>query len=145
MEIKFSYNKSDERQVFKELIDGVTLTGTLKDMSSIISPVIMVTSEEVLRYNFCYIPEWKRYYYIRDIESYRKNLYIVHLECDVLMSFKNDIANFMVVVDKQSMSENGDEYIDDNSLVTENVSFNTVYNFPNGFNDNPEYILITVG
>ena len=47
MEVKFSYNKSDERQIFKTLVDGVTLEGTLRDASSIISPVIMFTSDEV--------------------------------------------------------------------------------------------------
>ena len=63
MEVKFSYNKSDERQIFKTLVDGVTLEGTLRDASSIISPTIMFTSEEVMRYNFCYIPQWQRYYF----------------------------------------------------------------------------------
>ena len=145
MEVKFSYNKSDERQIFKTLVDGVTLEGTLRDASSIISPTIMFTSEEVMRYNYCYIPQWQRYYFVKDIESFRNNLYVVSLECDVLMSFKGDIANFQVVVDKQTMEENGDEYIDDGSLVCENVMFNRVYNFARGFNNSPEYILITAG
>ena len=61
------------------------------------------------------------------------------------MSFKGYISNFQVVVDKQTMSENGDEYIDDGSLVCENVMFNKVYNFARGFNNSPEYILITAG
>lgn len=43
------------------------------------------------------------------------------------------------------MGENGDEYIDDGSLVCENVMFNRVYNFARGFNNSPEYILITAG
>ena len=37
------------------------------------------------------------------------------------------------------------EYIDDSSLVTDNVMFTTVYNYPDGFNDTPELILITAG
>ena len=145
MEVQFYYNRSDERQIFKELSTGEKLTGTLRDMSSIIKPTIMFESESVMKYNFCYIPEWRRYFFVRDIESYRTNLYIVHLECDVLMSFKNDIFQFQVVIDKQTMSENGDEYIDDGSLVSDNIMFNRVYNFSNGFNDSPEYILITAG
>ncbi len=43
------------------------------------------------------------------------------------------------------MTENGKEYIDDGYLVSENVMFKTVYNFPAGFNDTGEYILITAG
>lgn len=145
MQVQFSYNKSDERQIFKELINGVSLEGKLRDDSSIITPTIMFESDAVMRYNFCYIPDWQRYYFIRDIKSFRSNLYIVSMECDVLMSFKNDISNFEVVVDKQTMDSNGDEYIDDGSLVCDNYMFNRIYNFARGFNDTPEYILITAG
>lgn len=145
MDIVFSYNKSDERQIFKTLEEGVTLQGTLRDSSSIISPVVLIESNEVVKYNFCYIPTWQRYYFVRDVQSYRNNMYVVFLECDVLMSFKNDIANFEVVVDKQTMSANGDEYIDDGSLVCDNIMFNRIYNFARGFNNSPEYILITAG
>lgn len=145
MQVQFSYNKSDERQIFKELVSGTTLNGTLRDESSIISPSILFESADVMRYNFCYIPQWQRYYFVRNVTSFRTNLYLVELECDVLMSFKNDIANFEVVVDKQTMSRNGDEYIDDGSLVCDNYMFNRVYNFSSGFNNSPEYILITAG
>lgn len=146
LEIEFSNNKSDERQIYKTLVNKNNLIGTLRDASSIIHPVIMVELDEIPRYNFCYISKFRRYYYIRNIESYRKNLWIITLECDVLMSFKNDIALCEVVVDKQTMAINGDEYIDDNSLVSDNYMYNTVYNFTgDGFSENPTYILITAG
>ena len=61
------------------------------------------------------------------------------------MSFKGDILALKVVVEKQSMKSNGDEYIDDGSLVTDNLMFKNVYTFANGFNDSGEYILITAG
>ena len=61
------------------------------------------------------------------------------------MSFRADISDLSVVVDKQSMPTNGNEYIDDGSLVSENVMFQTVYEFLGGFNDHGEYILITAG
>ena len=61
------------------------------------------------------------------------------------MSFRGDILTYQVIVDKQSMPENGDEYIDDGSLVCDNVMFTRLHEFANGFNNNPEYILITAG
>lgn len=145
MQVVFSYNKSDERQIFKDLVTGETMEGALRDASSIISPTIAFKSSSVMKYNFCYIPAWKRYYFVRDVVSYRNDIYVVSCECDVLMSFKNDIANFEVVVDKQTMGSNGDEYIDDGSLVCDNYMFNRVYNFARGFNNTPQYILITAG
>lgn len=146
LELELSYNKSDERQIFKNLLDKEKLIGTLREESSLINPVIMVESNKIIRFNFCYIPRFQRYYFIRNIESYRKNLWVLTLECDVLMSFKNDISQCQVVVDKQTMRANGDEYIDDNSLVCDNYMYNTVYNFDGvGFNESPTYILITAG
>lgn len=145
MELQFYYNLSDERQIYKKLSSPLTLTGTLRDESSVMNPKILVKSDTPLRYNFCYIPEWNRYYFVREITSYRNDLYIVLLEVDVLMSFKNDIALLQVVVDKQTEFNNGDEYIDDGSLVVNANMFTRVYNFTFGFNDSPEYILITAG
>lgn len=145
MQIKFYYNQSNDLQVFKDLASGETLEGTLRDASNIVNPIIMFQSSAVMRYNYCYIPEWQRYYFIREVESYRNEIYIPQMECDVLMSFKNDIMHFEVVVDKQTLGENGDEYIDDGSLVCQNTMFNRTYTFARGFNNTPEYILITAG
>lgn len=145
MEIKLCYNSSDNRCINKNIIDGEIISGTLRTSTSIISPVITFESSSPLRYNYAYIPEFRRYYYITNVISARNNLWEVHFEIDPLMSFKADICALKVVVDKQSNESNGDEYIDDSSLVTDNLMFNTVYNFPNGFNNNGEYILITAG
>lgn len=145
MNIKFYYNSSDNRCINKTLMSPFTLNGTMREESSIINPIITVKSDSVLRYNYAYISEFQRYYYINNIESVRNDVWKLHLEVDPLMSFRRDILSLKVVVSKQSLKSNGDEYIDDGSLVTNNLMFKTVYNFPNGFNDVGEYILITAG
>ena len=145
MEVQFFYNQSDDRVINKTLIIGDTFVGSPRDEVSIMNPVIRFESEGILRYNYAYIPEYQRYYSIVDRTIYRDGLWDVTFAVDVLMSFRNDIMSLNVIVDKQSMEANGDEFIDDGSLVTENVMFQTVYNFPNGFNDTGEYILITAG
>lgn len=136
---------SDARKINKNLIEGETFSGQPRGELGVMNPVITFDKEEVLRYNYAYIPALERYYSIENRVATREGLWDVSFSVDVLMSFRNDIINFNVVVDKQSMPENGDEYIDDGSLVSENVMFKTVYDFPNGFNDNGEYILITAG
>lgn len=145
MEIKLCYNSSDNRCINKNIIDGETISGTLRTNTSIIYPVIMFENDAPLRYNYAYIPEFRRYYYIKNVISSKNKLWEVNFEVDPLMSFRSDIFALKVVVDKQSNESNGDEYIDDSSLVTDNLMFNTVYNFPDGFNNNGEYILITAG
>lgn len=145
MDVIFYYNMSDDRMINKTLATGELFQGVLRDECSIMSPIIRFEKDGVLRYNYAYIPEFQRYYSITDKTSYRDGIWDVSFEVDVLMSFRNDINNLNVIVDKQTSSDIGDERIDDGSLVTENVMFQTVYNFPNGFNDTGEYILITAG
>ena len=146
MNIKLHFNSSVNRCVNKTLDSGHELSGTLREETSIIRPEITIKSDiPLIRYNYAYIPEFKRYYYISNIESIRQNLWKLYLEVDPLMSFRADILALKVVVSKQSLTINGDEYIDDGSLVTDNLMFKTIYNFPNGFNNTGEYILITAG
>lgn len=145
MEVQFFYNYSDSRVINKNIEAGETFSGTARDEANVMTPVITFDTDEVLRYNYAYIPQFQRYYNLVDKTVYRQGLFTVAFAVDVLMSFRGHILQLPAVVDKQSMPENGDEYIDDSSLVTDNVMFTTVYNFPDGFNDTPELILITAG
>lgn len=145
MEVIFYYNGSDDRVINKNIIEGETFAGEPVSEVSVMQPVIRFETDGVLRYNYAYIPELQRYYSIVDRTAFREGIWDVSFSVDVLMSFRGDINQLAVVVDKQSMLENGDEYIDDSSLVAENVMFQTVYNFQNGFNDTGEFILITAG
>ena len=145
MDVIFYYNASDARTINKEIIEGETFTGSLQDEVNLEDPIIRFENDGVLRYNYAYIPALSRYYSVVNRTCYREGVWDITFSIDVLMSFRGDIYQLYAVVDKQTMAKNGDEYIDDGSLVTDNIMFTTVYNFPNGFNDNPEYILITAG
>ena len=122
MDVVFYYNMSDARKINKNLVEGETFSGQPRGELGVMNPVITFDKEEVLRYNYAYIPALERYYSIENRVARREGLWDVSFSVDVLMSFRNDIINFNVVVDKQSMPENGDEYIDDGSLVSENVT-----------------------
>ena len=147
MEVKFYYNQSDDRVINKRLIDdgANSFIGVPRDEISVMNPIIRFESDSIIRYNYAYIPELQRYYSIVDRTAYRQGVWDVTFSVDVLMSFRADISDLNVVVDKQSMPANGNEYIDDGSLVSENVMFQTIYEFLGGFNDTGEYILITAG
>ena len=145
MELNLYYNTSDNRTINKTLTPGLAISGNLREESSIIKPIITIKSDTLIRENYAYIPETQRYYYITNKESIRTGIWRLHMKVDPLMSFKRDILALSVVVSKQSAITNGDEYIDDSSLVTDNQLFKTVYKFTDGFNDNAQYILITAG
>lgn len=145
MEVIFYYNASDDRVINKTLVGGESFIGTPRDDVDVMTPIIRFENSEILRYNYAYIPELQRYYTIQSINAFREGIWDVSMAVDVLMSFRGDIMALSAIVDKQSMAENGDEYIDDGSLVTDNIMFTRVHKFDNGFNDYPEYILITAG
>lgn len=145
MEVQLMYNLSDARCINKQLADPASFEGQMRDEVSIMNPVIMLEIDYIPRYNYAYIPELQRYYMIDDITMFREGLVYLTLSVDVLMSFKRDILSTVAVVDKQAMLENGDEYIDDGSLVTDNVMFTTITEYPNGFNNSVEYVLIVAG
>jgi len=145
MNIQFYYNQSDERTINKQLKTGQILQGTFRNESSVINPSILVESELPIDANYCYISAWQRYYFVRNVTTIRNKLWLVELQVDPLMSFRNDISNYRIVIDKQTEVSNSDEYIDDNSLVANSIHFTRILNFARGFNNTPEYILITAG
>ena len=61
------------------------------------------------------------------------------------MTYKEQFVSLSAIIDKTNNIELADEYMNDGSFVTSNKTYNTIYNFPSGFNDDPDYILLTAG
>ena len=144
MQIKFYKNSSEKNKIGKSLSSGLTLSGNLRDECSITSPSILVESTSLVDYNYCYIPKFKRYYFISDIVSVRNNLWRVSLKCDVLESFKSDILNSSCIVKKQQ-NQSYSNNIDDGSYINRVDNFIEIANYQNGFNADGEFILLTAG
>ena len=145
MNITFYKNSSEKEKIGKSLSSGLTLSGNLRDECSITSPSILVEATSLVDYNYCYIPEFKRYYFISDITSVRNNLWRVSLKCDVLESFKSDILNSSCIINKQSGMGKSNSLFDDGSYVNEIDTFTEVAEFSSGFNKSGEFILLTAG
>lgn len=146
MNIELYYNMSDDRTVNKSIELDSTLVGEFRDEVSMIRPVVRIENNgSPIRANYVKIPDFQRYYYINNVTAYRHGVWDLELTVDVLMSFRGDIANLSAILDRTAIKNIGDEYIDDSGLVTKNVTSTEVYNFLNGFNENPELILITAG
>ena len=144
MNITFYKNSSEKEKIGKSLSSGLTLSGNLRDECSITSPNILVEATSLVDYNYCYIPEFKRYYFISDITSVRNNLWRVSLKCDVLESFKSDILNSSCIVNKQQ-NQSYSNNIDDGSYINRVDNFIEIANYQNGFNADGEFILLTAG
>lgn len=140
MNITFYVTSSAENVLTKTLTNEYTLTGTLRDAANIINPVIMVVTDPT-PYNYCYIPQLNRYYYVDEITLYRKNIWVVTLKCDVLMSFKDEIKKLRVVT---SRLVSGSAYYGDG--VPRGVKpTKTVSNFTSPFVERGSLICVTRG
>lgn len=145
MEIKLYKTSSPRKKLVKDLTDGITLVGTLRAQSSVMSPTFTVQDIAVVGYNYCYIPDFGRWYYINGIDALRSNLYELSLGIDVLMTYAAEIRNNYAIIDKVENFGSAYNYINDGSWVNTNRMNQSIINFPTGFNDNGEFILITAG
>lgn len=145
MEIKLYKTTSPRKKLVKELSDGITLTGTLRGQASVMSPSLQIQDIAVFGYNYCYIPDFGRYYYINDINALRANLFELALGIDVLMTYASEIRGNYAIVDKVENFGAAFNYINDGSWINTNRTDQSIINFANGFNDNGEFILITAG
>ena len=145
MEIKLYKTSSPRKKLVKELTDGITLTGNLRAQSSVMSPVFMIQDIAVIGYNYCYIPDFGRYYYINSINALRANLFELSLGIDVLMTYAGAIRKNYAIVDKVQSFGAAYNYINDGSFINTNRMNQEIMNFSGGFNDNGEFILITAG
>ena len=143
MTINLYINKSEKERVSKTLSNEKTFTGTLREQTSIIDPVISIeTAENISGYNYMYIPEFGRYYYIRGIDSVKNNLWKVSAHVDVLMSFKSQILQNSGVIERQENKWN--LYLPDPDFQTSNKTQIQTKKFPKGFG-NRSYILVISG
>ena len=98
---KFSKRKNRTKQAFS----GVSYKhGTLKEFCSITRPVILVDMGKIPDYNYAYITEFKRYYYITNVVIESGTMCRVYMTADVLASYKDDILNADVFVQRWSRS-----------------------------------------
>lgn len=139
MDILFYRTTSAVNAVTKTLDDALKLTGILRDGEySITQPVVRVQTNPV-GYNYCYVPAFKRYYFVRDVRVARNELFYVSLEVDVLMSFRSEILLLNGLIGKSS---EGNPYADGQFDTEARVDISSVP-FKNNFSDG-EFILITL-
>lgn len=144
MNIILYVNNSEKNKIGKNLTNDFSLSGTLRDVTNIINPVILIELNEIGNYNYCYIPNFNRYYFITDITVIRTGLFAISLMVDVLESFKIEIKNLSVILlNTQNVGTNN--YLP-SQVFRNNVKSRTdIINFPSGLNDSGEFILITAG
>lgn len=101
---QFSKNKNSTAQPDNS-VTQVSYSALMKTASSIINPVITL-KESPIGYNYCYIVDFERYYFINDI-TYTLGEWELSLTVDSLSSFKSDLGNVSVLVTRSASNKNG--------------------------------------
>lgn len=137
MIITLYLNSAEDNRVDKSsyLTEVVSLSGTLREGTSIVTPTILVelvaeaggliqaNGEDVLgngeeitdgniggdlvpRFNYAFIPQFHRYYFLADMVAVNKSLYYLSLTCDPLMSFKEEFLDLEGMIARQEFDYN---------------------------------------
>jgi hypothetical protein len=146
MEIVLYTTGSERHAISKTLQNALELTGSLRGESSVINPSFIVELSNPSQYNYCFIPDFNRYYFITNITIVRTNIWRFDCSVDVLMSYQTEILNLDVIVSDLSLGESPTEtYMQGEQWETSVKNKTDIINFPSGLLDAGEYILITSG
>lgn len=146
--VKLCHNNSPVEKIGKSIDSGIDITGcTLKEETSVLKPVIRILSNDssIYTYNYMYIAEFERYYFIDDIKSVNNNRWEISGHVDVLETYKNSILAQTAVIKRQQSKYN--LYLDDPDFHTLNNERIQTLKFPtsNGFTKTLQYIIATNG
>ena len=101
----FNYSKKDNSTAYPATNTGSRFRCTVKTGSSIISPVVELSTEVLPAFNYAYIPNFKRWFFITDT-TYERGLWVLSLACDVLASYKQDIGATNMYIERASEGQN---------------------------------------
>ena len=144
MTITFYKTLSEKNRVNKILTLDKSITGTLKEKTDVINPFIIiktVNNFNVFNYNYCFIHELNRYYYIDNVKIINAVLYEIELTIDVLMTYKNDIEQSKAIITESTneINANNTDYV-----AEKNIDVNEI-DLDNPFTDTSDVLITIVG
>lgn len=143
-EIVLQNNKSEQNKIGKNIDNILTVSGVLKDETSILSPSILVNADldALTSANYMTIDSFGRKYFITDIKSIRRGLVQINGRCDVLETYKDYIKQQTAVIARQENKWN--LYLNDSIFKTYQNPIYIFKKFDKGFQNDMECYLLTV-
>lgn len=130
-------NKSDNREIHKNITEISTIDVTLYMDTNILKPVFKVKTFNN-NANYIYVPNLMRYYYIDNCTLSNQCVYL-HCSVDVLMSYKTELLNTECLISRSETNYN-DNIIDTLAPITENTVY-TVKNFGENVKTTEHFII----
>lgn len=99
MNIQLGNTTSPQRKIYKTFTVGTTKDVTFKNDEDVVNPTLLMTyTTGIDQYNYAYIPQLNRYYWVASIKEVTGRMCELQLKCDVLMTYKPDINNTTLTI-----------------------------------------------
>ena len=147
MTVTLYKNTSDKRNLNKVISEIKSVSATAKGDINIISPTLIIQYFNT-DFNYCYISELNRFYYVNSITLLTGQRMQINLSVDVLMTYKEEIKNLTVNVLRYENIE--PTFLSDSRIPLFSDTVQKVIEFPeNIFNlespsENSKNFLLTV-
>jgi len=137
--IFYKYN-GIKNKINKTLSNGLTIDNVIiqNDFDITAFELLIKDTNFNSEYNYCYIQDLGRYYFIESVEKMNGTIFRIRLTVDVLKSFSTQIENINAIITK---SENPDNNFVD-CEKSENYT-SEVINLTDNFNHSGNLILVT--
>lgn len=143
MQIILYTTPSAYNTMHKVLNSPLTKEGHLIAPSNVLTPTIAIgIGATIPTSNYCYIPAFRRYYFIKDIIVDDEEATLI-LKVDALMSFEADIKNSYGRITRSGNM--GNKYIIDEMVSTSNHFTTQVRKLGAGFTKEDNYIMCVGG
>lgn len=111
-------NSAEPHRVDKQfhLTSVGSIFGIYRDNVSITSMAILIEYNKPIDFNYIYIPNLNRYYFVTEVTIVRTNLYEISLSIDILMSYKDGIKKLKGFIDRN------EEFYDDDIIDNKRVA-----------------------
>lgn len=109
----YSYN-GHMNTVNKQLGEFTAIEGDLRQTFDVLRPTVTLRKQPRPTFNYCYIPDLGRYYFVDRVSFEGNNAYELTLRVDVLKTYEGEI---LAATGRVSESDNPDPYISNRETV----------------------------
>lgn len=109
----YSYN-GHPNTVNKQLGDFTAIEGDLRQTFDVLRPTVTLRKQPRPTFNYCYIPDLGRYYFVDRVSFEGNNAYELVLRIDVLKTYETEI---LAATGRVTESDNPDPYISNRETV----------------------------
>ncbi len=127
----------------KVLANPVRVGGLFRDTVNVLQPVIRVRHSGVFNFNYCYIEDLHRYYFVDDYRVISQDVYEIKLSVDVLKTYEQVITEAYGTIE---VRQNADRFISTRNNVY-NVKPNTdtlEFDGTGKFDEQGNIIMVTI-